>query len=91
MDDVDETPLEQAIESADLVPIEEVEAELETDQDQDFESPEPQDIDEPEYTTIQYQRESQKVEDLKQLLGVSSASEVGRRTFEYVYDSRVED
>lgn len=81
--DVDQTPLERAVNDADPVRVDE----LEDIPDQDFQRPESEEIDEEEATVnVSYSRPKTKVSELEGEFGVGSASAVGRRTFDYYWN-----
>lgn len=80
-------PLEQTIKNAGSVTLDEVD----TDEDRDFESPEPTESEGPSMTRIAFDREEEKIRDLKEHLGVTYAYEVGKRTFDYYYENVFEE
>jgi hypothetical protein len=90
LEDESATPLEQTIEDAEPVSVEDVNQEDE----REFDPPETEadeDIEEPDTTVIQYSREKEKVREVKDELGVSHNTDVGKQTFEYYYITKVED
>lgn len=84
-----ESTVEQKISESSTVEVSEIDSENE----QSFTSPDPEeeDDDEPNEVYIQYSRDEEEVDRIKEILGVDTNRAVGIETFEYFYDYEVEE
>jgi hypothetical protein len=83
----DESTIEQRVEDASPVSADD----FEFQEDQIFSGPEKEEDPGPEMTHITYQRPFQEVEDVKELLGLSTNKAAGEETFDYFYNYEIED
>ncbi|ELZ14049.1 hypothetical protein C478_07899 [Natrinema thermotolerans DSM 11552] len=85
----EDVPLEVEVKKADPVDADE----LETVQTS-FAAPDAEEEEEsegPETTHISYERPVEKVEEIKELLDITTNKEVGEKTFDYYYEFEVEE
>ncbi|WP_267642042.1 ATP-binding protein [Haloarchaeobius amylolyticus] len=81
------SPIEQRIDSGEYVDVNQ----MDTSEERDFTAPNPEEVEEEdEVGYINYSRPKDKIEDIKDVLGVGTYKEVGVETFEYFYSDQVE-
>lgn len=82
------TPIEQRIASGNYVDANEID----TREERDFTAPEPEEVEEEEEIGhINYSRPREKIEKIKEELGVETYKDVGIETFEYFYSDRMRE
>lgn len=82
------SPIEQRIDTGEYVDVNE----MDTSSERDFTAPAPEEVEEEdEVGYINYSRQKERIEDIKEELGVGTYKQVGVETFEYFYSDQIEE